>query len=236
MINQLEAVAQSYDRGIELGRNGIGSDPYGEGLPEYIKNDPDYAAFQNARAEGLDSDSGSIEIREYLAPASNLNFVDLGCCLNLMFNGYDKWPSTYHGVDISSETIKLLNEFSAKSNLNVGSLYCGSIHETPFEDQYFDIGACIGVLEYFERDFVAKALAEAYRIMKPGGRFVLDIPDNGGRMRRFMNLVEMSMGRPDQFDLSPQEFDQLLSGLFVVEKTVAKDSVAMIQYFLRRAV
>ncbi len=236
MNSQLDAVAKSYDRDIDLGRKGIGPDPYGDGLPEYIKNDPDYAAFQKARAEGLDSDSARTEIRDYLSPGSSMNFVDLGCCLNLMFKGYAEWPSTYHGVDISSETIKLLKEFSAHHNLNVGALTCGSIHETPFEDHYFDLGACIGVLEYFDRNFVSKALAEAHRIMKPGGRLVLDIPDNGGRMRRIMNLIETSMGRPDQFDLSPQEFEEMLLGYFEVEKTETIDGVAMIQYFLRRVV
>jgi SAM-dependent methyltransferase len=236
MNDHLKAVAKSYDRGIELGRKGVDSDPYGEDMPEYLKNDPDYTAFQKARAGGLDSDSGRREVRDYLSPAPNMNFVDLGCCLNLMFKGYDEWPSTYHGVDISSETIKLLNEFSAQKNLNVGALYCGSIHETPFDDHYFDFGACIGVLEYFEKGFVSKALAEAYRILKPGGKFVLDIPDNGGRMRRFMNLIETSMGRPDKFDMSPQEFDDMLIGFFEVEKTETIDGVAMIQYFLRRTV
>lgn len=197
MDGHLELVAKSYDRTIDLGRKGI--DLYKD-LPEYLKNDPDYATFQKARSDGLDSGSGRKEIRDYLSPAGNMKFVDLGCCLNLMFNGYDEWPSTYHGVDISGETIKLLGEFSAKRHLNVGVLHCGSIHETPFSDNYFDIGACIGVLEYFEKDFVTKAIAEAYRIMKPGGKFVLDIPDNGSKIRRFMNLVEAAMGRPDKFD------------------------------------
>ncbi len=234
MNSHLKEIAKSYDRGIELGRIGIGFDPYGGDLPEYLKNDPDYTAFQRARAEGLDSDSGRSEIRDFLSPATNMNFVDLGCCLNLMFKGYDEWPSTYHGVDISSETIKLLNEFTVKNGLNVGALYCGSIHETPFADHYFDFGACIGVLEYFEKDYVSKALAEAYRILKPGGKFVLDIPDNGGKMRRFMNLVEASMGRPDKFDMSSQEFEDMLLNFFEVEKTETIDGVAMIQYFLRR--
>lgn len=52
-------------------------------------------------------------IRAYLSPKENMKYVDLGCCLNLMFRGYNEWPSTYYGVDISSETIKLLEEFVA---------------------------------------------------------------------------------------------------------------------------
>lgn len=228
MDKQLELVAKAYDRSIDLGRKGINSE-----YPEYITNDPDYPLFLKATTEGLDSDSGSKEVRDYLSPTVNMNFVDLGCCLNLMFRGYDEWPSTYSGVDISCETIKLLNEFVAKQNLTIGSLFCGSIHETPFEDGSFDIGACIGVLEYFDRNFLEKALIEAHRIMKHDARFVLDIPNNENPMRRIMSLIEEYRGCPNRFDISPQEFDSILQNYFEVDKTVKIDTVAMIQYFLR---
>lgn len=229
--SHLKAIAQSYDRAIELGRNGI--DSYNN-LPEYLKKDSDYINFQTARENGLDSDSGRVEIKAFLSPAVNARFVDLGCCLNLMFNGYDQWPSTYYGVDISTETIKLLREFSEKKRLRVGMLHCGSIHETPFEDNYFHIGACIGVLEYYEKAFVREVLIEIHRILKPYSKFVLDIPDHAGKMRRFMNLVETSMGRPDKFDMSMEEFEEILLDFFEIEKKEKIDAVSMVQYFLKR--
>lgn len=230
MKNQLELVAKSYDNSIEFGKMGI--DLYKD-LPEHIINDPDYPIFQKARMEGLDSDSGRKEIRDYLSPNKNAKFIDLGCCLNLMFKGYDEWPSTYHGVDISIKTIQLLNEFAARKKLPIGLLYCGSIHETPFYANHFDIGACIGVLEYFERDFVAKAIIEVHRIIKPYGKFVLDIPNIESPMRRLMMLIEEHMGRPDKFDLLSQEFEDMLQNYFEIEKIEKLDAVAMIQYFLR---
>ncbi len=228
---QLATVADSYDRSVRLGRDGV--DLYKD-LPPALKSDPDYPKFAEARAKGLDSNSGQATIREYLAPAPGHKFVDLGCALNLIFNGYNEWPSEYHGLDISGETIQLLNEFVAKHQLKVGGLHHCSIDQTPYRDEYFHIGACIGVLEYFERDFVKKALNEAYRILKPGGRFVLDIPDNTSEMRRIMNLVECSMGRPDKFDLSPEEFEKLLEGRFTIEKVEPIPGAAMIQYYLLR--
>ncbi len=228
--SHLKSVALSYDRAIESGRNGI--DLY-ENLPYYLQNDPDYAKFQIARKNGADSDSGSLQIKEFLSPIKTTKFIDLGCCLNLMFHGYDTWPSAYFGVDISAETIKLLREFTKKNNLDVGSLHCGSIHETPYEDDYFDIGACIGVLEYYEKDFVMEVLREVHRILKPHGKFVLDIPDNSGKMRRFMNLIEASMGRPDKFDISVQEFEDILLNFFEIEKKEIIDAVSMVQYFVK---
>lgn len=229
MEKQLELVAKAYDKAIVFGRNGIESK-----YPDYITNDPDYPLFLKATTEGLDSDSGSEVVRAYLSPSENMKYVDLGCCLNLMFRGYNEWPSTYYGVDISSETIKLLEEFVAKKNLSIGSLFCGSIHQTPFGDNSFDIGACIGVLEYFDRNFVEKILVEVHRIMKYDGRFVLDIPNNENPMRRFMSLIEEHRGCPNRFDLMPQEFESILQYYFEVDKIEKIDTVAMIQYFLRR--
>jgi ubiquinone/menaquinone biosynthesis C-methylase UbiE len=225
--NQLKLVAKSYDKAIDLGRRGI--DSYKE-LPEYITSDPNYPLFQKMQTDSTLSDSDRREIIDYLSPTIGMNFIDLGCCLNLMFRGYDKWPSTYHGVDISSKTIQLLREVAEKKGLQIGSLYCGSMHATPYNRNFFDIGACIGSLEYFEKDFVEKSIIEAHRILKPYGKFVLDVPDVGSPEHRITMLIEDYLGRTDRFDMSTKEFEDVLVNYFEIEK---KEKVGpMIQYFL----
>lgn len=102
MEEQLKQIAASYDKGIEYGSQGI--DLYKD-LPASILNDPDYELYQKAAAEDKLSHSGSIEIQEFLAPAPGKKFADLGCCLNLMFRDYDKWTSSYYGVDISQKPL-----------------------------------------------------------------------------------------------------------------------------------
>lgn len=224
MNNQLELIAKSYDKGIEFGKKGIGL--YND-LPEYITNDPDFHLWKH---DSVNGDSGSEQIKDYLSPQLNMKFIDLGCCLNLMFQGYDDWPSTYHGVDISNKTIELLNACIQKNKLSIGSLYCGSIHETPFDDNYFDIGACIGVLEYFEKDFVQQALIEMHRIIKPNGKIVLDVPNLGKPVCRIMMLIEEHLGRPDRFNIQSNEFENMLQNYFVIDKV---DAGGMIRYFLK---
>ena len=163
-----------------------------------------------------------------------MKFIQLGCSLNLMLKGYDKWPSIYHGVDISSKTIQILNDFVAKNNLSIGSLYCRSVHETPFDNSYFDIGECIGVLEYYKKDFVEKAIMEIHRIMKPNGKFALDIPNITSPSGRMMMLIEEYMGRPDKFNMLPQEFEDMLKKYFVIEEiSSVKDISMVVGYYLR---
>lgn len=228
MEEQLEAIAKSYDRGIDLGRKkGIVS--Y-DALPSYITNNPNYPLYEQARMNELPSDSARKEIVEYLDPKAGMKFIDLGCCLNLMFAGYKDWPSTYYGVDISSKTIELLRELAEKNHLAVGDLCCCSMHETPYGDDFFDIGECVGSLEYFKKDFVQKAVAEFSRIMKSKGRFVLDVPNVGSPEFEIARMIEEHLGRQDQFDLSEEEFETILDAYFVIRK---KEIVGpMIQYFL----
>jgi SAM-dependent methyltransferase len=232
MDNQLKIIAKSYDKTIDFGRKGI--DLYKD-LPDYITNDPDYQKWEMELENGTEGSSCK-EIRDYLLPNTNMKFIDLGCALNLMFHGYDKWPSTYHGVDISEKTIQLLIEYVEKKKLPIGFLYCGSIHKTLFDDSYFDIGACIGVLEYFERDFVEKAIKEAHRIIKPNGKFVLDIPNIESPTGRVMMKIEEYMGRPDKFDMLPLEFEDMIKNYFEIEetnRTIAKGEDMGVKYNLR---
>ena len=226
MNHQLEQVAASYDRAIELGRD---HDAYAN-LPPSITNHPYYPLFQRMRDSGALSDSARAEIAAYLAPEPGMRFIDLGCCVNLMFAGYADWPSIYYGVDISAKTVSLLQGYAAKHRLPVGDLHCGSMHETPYEADFFDIGACVGSLEYFEADFVRQCVQEFHRIMKPGGRFVLDIPNVGSPECEICGLIEAHLGRPDRFNLSVAAFESLLNGFF---DTHHKEVVGpMIQYFL----
>jgi SAM-dependent methyltransferase len=229
MQTQLEQVAKSYDDAIHWGRKGV--DLY-QRLPPSITSRPDYPLFQRMQAEDGLSDSGRPQIKAFLSPTAGLRFVDLGCCLNLMFRGYDRWPSTYYGVDISRKTIELLRRFVQREGLSIGGLYCGSMHKTPYATGFFDLGACIGSLEYFQRDFVELALLEARRILKPGGKFVLDIPDVGSPECTIYALIEAHLGRADQFDLTRDAFERLLEPYFTLE---SREKVGpMVQYFVRR--
>ena len=227
--NQLELIAKSYDS--HFIENGNEDAPSYDKLPEYITSDPNYPDW--LAAHGGEPTSGRRDVKDYLSPKKGMNFVDLGCCLNLMFHEYDKWPSLYHGVDISPKTIECLNDYVINNNLTVGSLYCGSIHKTPYDNNCFDIGTCIGSLEYFEKDFVEKVLIEVHRILKPNGKFVLDVPNIGAHACRVMMMVEDYMGRPDKFNISLSEFDDMLKNYFEIDNKFNTEAESMALYFLR---
>jgi len=212
--NQLLQIAKSYDRHfIEYGNDdSLGYD----NLPEYMTSNPNYPSWESELASGYE-DQRRMELKDFLSPTESMNFIHLGCSMNLVTRGYDEWPSIYHGVDISHETIQTLNDLVRQKNISVGSLHCGSIHETPFADDFFDIGECIGVLEYYERDFVLQAIKEIHRIMKHDGKVVLDIPNTQSPSGKMAMLIEECMGRPDKFDMLPYKFEEMIADYFIIE-------------------
>jgi ubiquinone/menaquinone biosynthesis C-methylase UbiE len=145
-----------------------------------------------------------------------------------MFSGYNTWESLYHGVDISHKTIKLLKKYSKNNHIPIGSLACCSMHKTPYEDKYFDIGCCIGSIEYFEKEFIVQVIQEIYRILKPSAKFVLDIPNVGSPEFEITAIIEEYLGRKDHFNMSVEEFESVLQPYFIIDK---KEVVGpMIQY------
>lgn len=227
MKKQLKIIGQSYDKSIDYGREGIN---LYENLPDYIRSHKAYSESVKLQKDVGQNDSKKKEIKIFLMPRKHMKLIDLGCCLNLMFNGYDTWDSTYHGIDISEKTIHLLEKHVELKGLSIGSLHCCSIHNTPFEDECFDIATCIGTLEYFEQDFVKEAIIEAHRIIKANGKFVLDIPNIESPVFEINKLIEAYMGRPDKFNLSVGKFNGIIEEYFEVVKT--EKVVGMIQYFL----
>ena len=103
------------------------------------------------------------------------------------------------------------------------------MHDTPYTDNFFDIGTCIGSLEYFEKDFVEKALKEFHRILKPGAKFVLDIPNIERPDCRIAMMIEDYLGRTDKFSMTKREFETMLEPYFSIEK---EEIGGMIEYFL----
>ena len=63
MENQLEIIADAYDKLIEFGRKGI--DQYKD-LPDYILNDPDYSEWKREGEKGNHRGSENKDIKDYL--------------------------------------------------------------------------------------------------------------------------------------------------------------------------
>ena len=93
--------------------------------------------------------------------------LDIGCSSGLMLQALQKRGFQATGVDISQEAIQLCHKKGLKAS-------CMDAVALSFPDQSFDCVLASDVLEHIEND--KAALAEWFRILKPGGTLILGVP------------------------------------------------------------
>lgn len=64
-------------------------------------------------------------------------------------------------------------ELSSRRGLNAVK---GSIEQLPFEDEAFDLITCVDVIYHSDVTSDARALAELFRVLRPGGTLVMRVP------------------------------------------------------------
>jgi ubiquinone/menaquinone biosynthesis C-methylase UbiE len=78
-----------------------------------------------------------------------------------------------YGIDLSEEMVELARRRLPHARER---LLQGSVEALPFEDDRFDAVVAMGVLEYV--DDVPAVLRELERVLRPGGRIVVSIPNS----------------------------------------------------------
>lgn len=113
--------------------------------------------------------------KKYLKGKNYKSGLELGCgrgTMSLYLNQYEKMDVAM--LDISEDALDV-----ARKNFGIvgakGEFICASSDTLPLADNSFDIVYSIGLLEHLP-DY-KKTMAEAYRVLKPGGMMIsLNIP------------------------------------------------------------
>jgi ubiquinone/menaquinone biosynthesis C-methylase UbiE len=223
---QLQTIRFAYDQTVEDYFNDIHEIDL---LPEEFKQSPAFRRFQSIAQE---CNSGAPEIYDFLYPTSGMHFLDIGSCANLMGYELHRWPSVYFGLDISFRLIQVTQMFAEENRFAIGGLCVAEASQIPFEDAYFEIASVIGVLEYYDLDYATAVLKELYRILKDGGKAVIDFPNLEHPEFETMIQYEAYLGRP-RFNLPTyQDFEMRLRSCFKLVE-VDRESL-MIQYYVSK--
>jgi SAM-dependent methyltransferase len=86
-------------------------------------------------------------------------------------------PAEYAPVDISEGMLRRLLEYRERFDVYPGARVrpvCGSIDTLPLDDDSADLVVSSAVFLHMGKSFVGRALAEAARVLKPGGDVVFD--------------------------------------------------------------
>jgi SAM-dependent methyltransferase len=76
------------------------------------------------------------------------------------------------GIDITPEMLAEAGKLRARNGLISVHLALASVYSMPFADAAFDIVTCRRAAHHFEE--IGRALAEIRRVLRPGGRLVVD--------------------------------------------------------------
>ncbi len=96
------------------------------------------------------------------------------------------------GADYSETAIAFARLFNPGATFHVANL----LGTVPFPDASFDAVTCIEVVEHFEPHKLPHVLAEAKRILKPGGRIIITTPTTREKKvskAHFQHFTETSM-------------------------------------------
>ena len=112
-----------------------------------------------------------------LLPSGKQRLLDVGCGDgDFIFRAYDKFKEFY-GVDVSPVRIERAKN-RAKERLDRDNIHfykCDADEGFPFNNSFFDAVSCIAVLEHVLNP--PTVVEEIHRILKPGGTFIVQVPN-----------------------------------------------------------
>jgi len=108
-------------------------------------------------------------VRQY-AQLEGARILDVGCGLGLYVRAFRAYSNDVHGVDVDPERV-------AQASTMLPNIRVGAAEALPFPDSHFDVVFANEVLEHVQDD--CAAVREAVRVLKPGGRLVIFVPNRG---------------------------------------------------------
>ena len=128
----------------------------------------------------------------WLSPGSGDRCLDLCCGAGRHSHWLAKSTVDLHALDLSAE---LLEQAQQKLPEKV-KLHRGDMRQLPFEDQFFDhVMMFFTSFGYFEEDEEnSRVLAEVARVVRPGGGFLLDLPDRESTLKSLVPNSQRRVG------------------------------------------
>lgn len=110
---------------------------------------------------------------------NNLKVLDIGCNFGLQLKPYYLKGYEVYGIDLNQGAIN-----DAQKNIPKGNFKTSKIENSNFPNECFDIIRTSHVLEHIYN--LNSFISEVYRILKPGGKFIIHVPNgNSIEMRLF---------------------------------------------------
>lgn len=194
-------------------------------MTHQVLSERERAEVERSAAEAEKASLFPVEVDRYLNPPSDSPYpleyafyllgdvrgkavIDLGCGTGANLIPLAKRGANVVGVDISPELIELARARLQSYGISNGRarLQTGSAYETGLPDESVDVVFSIALLHHLD---LARARAEIYRILRPGGCFILKEPIRFSRtMNRLRKLFPAPKAEISDFE-HPMTRDEL---------------------------
>jgi SAM-dependent methyltransferase len=148
------------------------------------------------RAQSVVEVTSHQHVARVTATARRVLEIGVGGGEHIVFGGDPARHELYVGIDLDKDFARLCRD---RHGIPVS---VGDMSRLPFADRSFDCLIAMGVLEHVES--LSNALAEAERVLEPGGAFHVLIPTNGGvaveafkRVVSYPTMRRNGIKRPD---------------------------------------
>lgn len=108
----------------------------------------------------------------YMKPEPGMQILDIGCGTGSLCLELARLGAKVTGIDISEAMLEVARDKARRTGMTVKFLRADALH-LPFEDASFDAVVSVTVMEFVPD--LKRALAEAYRVLKPGGRLIVGV-------------------------------------------------------------
>jgi ubiquinone/menaquinone biosynthesis C-methylase UbiE len=152
----------------------------------------EYFEFYDHLREINESVEFSYAFHEY-ENFSGKKVLDIGCGNGYVLSRFSKEGAKTSGVDITPTGVNLCRKRFEMMGL-AGDFQVGNAEELPFPDNTFDCVSSMGVLHHTPN--TEKAIGEAFRVLKPGGRLqVMFYHRNSALYRIKFPIVKLLTGK-----------------------------------------
>ncbi|MFC1477837.1 methyltransferase domain-containing protein [Candidatus Margulisiibacteriota bacterium] len=160
--------------------------------------DTDYAAdFWNGNIDRTYEDLTERELLRRLLPENGGSIIDIGAGFGRLTSEYKEKFNKCVLLDYAGNLLNQARD-KYKSDNNIEYIKA-SCYEMPLPDNSFDVAVSFRLLHHIQD--VDKFLDEAYRIIKPGGRFILEVANK----KNALEIIRYFTGKSDKqpFSLTP---------------------------------
>jgi len=129
------------------------------------------------------------------------------------------------GVDVEPDAIDVAERLSADTNDGALTFAVADGHQLPYDNETFHAAICISVLAFCQNPL--RVLAEAWRVLRPGGRLLLVNSDEDARI---YNCHDRELGRRVMRAIADRAYDpwagRRLAGLLITAGfTITREDV-----------